>query len=62
MTRNDESLSARGTTKARVLAERQKPWWSCNDDDGDPDYSGRPDICIDCHDSGSDFVRAFRLP
>jgi hypothetical protein len=29
---------------------------------GEAKYSGEPGICIDCHDSGSDFVRAFPLP
>lgn len=46
-----------------VMEKRQDGWyWAEYDDDGDPDYSGKPDICIDCHRSGSDFVRAFRLP
>ncbi len=25
-------------------------------------YSGRPEICTDCHSSGADFVRAFGFP
>lgn len=37
-------------------------FWAEFDDDGDPDYSGRPDICLDCHKSGADYVRAFALP
>jgi hypothetical protein len=46
-----------------VMEKRADGWfWAEYDDDGDPDYSGRPDICIDCHRSGSDYVRAFRLP
>lgn len=46
-----------------VMEKRRDGWyWAELDDDGDPDYSGRPDVCIDCHASGSDFVRAFRLP
>jgi hypothetical protein len=46
-----------------VMEKRAGGWfWAEYDDDGDPDYSGRPDICIDCHRSGSDYVRAFRLP
>ncbi len=46
-----------------LMEKRSDGWyWAEYDDDGDPDYSGRPDICIDCHQSGSDFVRAFRLP
>jgi hypothetical protein len=46
-----------------VMEKRADGWfWAEYDDDGDPDYSGRPDICMDCHRSGSDYVRAFRLP
>jgi hypothetical protein len=46
-----------------VMEKRADGWfWAEYDDDGDPDYSGRPDVCIDCHRSGSDYVRAFRLP
>lgn len=46
-----------------IMEKRQDGWyWAEYDDDGDPDYSGKPEICIDCHDSGSDSVRAFRLP
>jgi len=46
-----------------IMEKRRDGWyWAEFDDDGDPDYSGRPDVCIDCHASGSDFVRAFRLP
>ena len=30
--------------------------------DGRPKYSGKPSLCVDCHRSGSDFVRAFSLP
>jgi hypothetical protein len=29
---------------------------------GDAEFSGKPDICIDCHSSGADFVRAFGFP
>ena len=46
-----------------VVEKRADGWfWAEYDDDGDPDYSGRPEICTDCHRSGSDYVRAFRLP
>jgi hypothetical protein len=46
-----------------VMEKRADGWfWAEYDDDGDPDYSGRPEVCIDCHRSGSDHVRAFRLP
>lgn len=46
-----------------IMEKRTDGWfWAEYDDDGDPDYSGKPDVCIDCHRSGSDFVRAFALP
>ncbi len=46
-----------------IMDKRASGWyWAEYDSDGDPDYSGRPEICLDCHRSGSDFVRAFRLP
>jgi hypothetical protein len=38
-------------------------WAEWTDTSGeDAKYSGKPDICIDCHQSGSDHVRAFALP
>lgn len=46
-----------------IMEKRDDGWyWAEYDNDGDPDYSGRPDICIDCHTSGSDYMRGFRLP
>ncbi len=46
-----------------LMEKREDGWfWAEYDSDGDPAYSGKPDICIDCHRSGSDGVRAFRLP
>jgi hypothetical protein len=46
-----------------VMEKREDGWyWAEYDNDGDPDYSGKPDVCIDCHARGSDFVRAFPLP
>ena len=46
-----------------VMEKRADGWyWAEYDSEGDPDYSGHPDICIDCHKSGSDGVRAFGLP
>ena len=37
-------------------------FWAEYDGEGDPSYSGKPDLCTDCHRSGSDYVRAFALP
>jgi hypothetical protein len=46
-----------------IMEKRSDGWyWAEYDSDGDPDFSGRPDICIECHASGSDYVRAFALP
>lgn len=46
-----------------IMERRSDGWyWAEYDDDGDPDYSGRPEVCIDCHRRGSDLVRAFALP
>ena len=32
------------------------------DAEGSSDYSGEPDICTGCHQSGADYVRAFGFP
>jgi hypothetical protein len=54
--RSDHELTA-------LMEKRDDGWfWAEYDADGDPAYSGKPDICIDCHRSGSDGVRAFSLP
>ncbi len=46
-----------------LMEKRSDGWFYAEyDDEGDPIYSGHPDVCIDCHTRGSDFVRAFRLP
>jgi hypothetical protein len=37
-------------------------FWAEYDDEGDPDYSGKPELCTECHERGEDFVRAFDLP
>jgi hypothetical protein len=34
--------------------------WDAETDEAD--YSGRPSVCIDCHSTGDDYVRAFGLP
>ena len=42
---------------------RKTGWYFAEyDDEGDAIYSGSPDLCIDCHRAGDDFVRAFPLP
>lgn len=46
-----------------LMEKRADGWfWAEFDGDGEPAYSGHPDLCIDCHARGSDYVRAFKLP
>jgi hypothetical protein len=46
-----------------AMEKRDDGWfWAEWDNEGDAQYSGRPSLCIDCHASGSDSVRAFALP
>jgi hypothetical protein len=53
-----------GTLELIALMEKtESGWfWAEYDGAGEPLYSGTPDVCLDCHDSGSDGVRAFALP
>ncbi len=40
-------------------------FWTETDGDGEPLYSGRPAVCVDCHDERarySDWVYSFELP
>jgi hypothetical protein len=37
-------------------------FWAEWDADGESAYSGNPDICTGCHQSGADMVRAFGFP
>jgi len=37
-------------------------WFWVEEIKGDIDYSGKPDVCIDCHRGGDDHVLAFDLP
>ena len=47
-----------------IMEKREGGWfWAEYDaDSGESEFSGKPAICLDCHESGSDFVRAFALP
>ncbi len=46
-----------------VMEKRNGEWyWAEYDASGAAKYSGKPSVCINCHSSGSDFVRAFSLP
>lgn len=58
-------LSYTGDTPALVAAveKRDGPWfWAEWDADGDVKYAGRPDVCLNCHAAGEDFVLALALP
>lgn len=47
-----------------VMEKRDDGWFWAEYDaaSGESLFSGKPATCLDCHDSGSDFVRAFALP
>lgn len=46
-----------------LMQKREDGWYFAEyDGEGTPLYSGRPDICTNCHADGDDFVRAFSLP
>jgi hypothetical protein len=46
-----------------VIEKRGDKWfWAEYDAEGDPSYSGSPELCTSCHARGDDFVRAFPLP
>lgn len=46
-----------------AMEKRSGTWyWAEWDGDGESIYSGEPELCIDCHASGADYVRAFGFP
>lgn len=54
-----------GTLDLVAAMEKREDGWYWAEWDGENDesiYSGKPSICIDCHASGADYVRAFGLP
>lgn len=54
-----------GSLTLIAAMEKRDDGWYWAEWDGESDestYSGKPATCIDCHASGSDHVRAFRLP
>lgn len=53
-----------GTLELTALMEKREDGWFYAEygADGTAKYSGQPAICVDCHASGSDAVRAFTLP
>lgn len=42
-----------------MMEKREDGWFWVEFIGSDSKYSGKPDLCIDCHRSGDDFVRAF---
>jgi hypothetical protein len=54
-----------GSLSLVAAMEKREDGWYWAEWDGESDeslYSGKPAICIDCHASGSDYVRAFGRP
>jgi hypothetical protein len=46
-----------------AMEKRANGWfWAEWNTRGESIYSGRPDLCISCHERGQDLVRAFPLP
>lgn len=46
-----------------AMEKRQGAWyWAEWTPEGAAKYSGKPELCINCHESGGDFVRSFSLP
>lgn len=48
-----------------VMEKRENGWFWAEYTDpssGEAKFSGTPEVCLDCHDAGEDFVRAFALP
>jgi hypothetical protein len=45
-----------------VMEKRPDGWFWAEYYDGESKFSGKPDVCLDCHDAGDDFVLAFDLP
>jgi hypothetical protein len=46
-----------------AMEKRSDGWyWAEWDGEGSSLYSGKPEVCTDCHASGDDYVRAFGFP
>jgi hypothetical protein len=45
-----------------VMEKRGDGWFWAEYFDGDSKYSGKPEVCLDCHERGDDYVLAFDLP
>lgn len=59
----DGYTDRRGLEYIAILEKRESGWFYAEfDDDGDPSYSGRPELCVSCHQLGDDSIRAFYFP
>lgn len=46
-----------------VMQKRSDGWYFAEfDGEGDPNYSGHPKTCTNCHEGGNDSVQSFPLP
>jgi hypothetical protein len=57
-----EGYSGRTRELIALMEKRSGDWFWAEFFGNDSKYSGEPDICIDCHKGGADFVLAFGLP
>ena len=61
-----EGFSGSSRKLVAIMEKRSDGWfWAEYDDAGTAKFSGRPSVCIDCHDnrrSYSDWVYSFELP
>lgn len=64
-----EGFSGESRTIVAIMEKRAPGpdgwFWTETDGEGEPLYSGRPSVCVDCHDnraSYSDWVYSFELP
>lgn len=58
------TLEGEAPVQVALLRKRHGAWeWEQYGDIGEPPrFSGRPDVCVGCHNTGEDFIRSFRLP
>lgn len=58
-----DAYESGAVTAVAAIEKRSGAWyWAEWSADGTAKYSGKPDLCVNCHESGADFVRAFPLP
>ena len=61
-----EGFSGSSRKLVAIMEKRSDGWfWAEYGDDGSPLFSGRPSVCLDCHDNRkgySDWVYSFELP